>query len=149
MSMERLTGITENGNAYLVDGLEEDKYGYYTEKGYAQIDDVFYRLADYEDIGTVQQFVDLSQANEENARLKKMYGDCEDTNEKLICRSEAAEEHNVTLTKALERACISMSECRMAHGFPFLPRPKELEQAERAKYLYYQFVQQAQKEGQK
>ncbi len=48
---ERLTDRTGNGQIYLVEGLEEDMYGYYTGKGLKQIEKVIDRLAAYEDSG--------------------------------------------------------------------------------------------------
>ena len=60
---ERLTGRTGNGQIYLVEGLEEDMYGYYTGKGLKQIEKVIDRLAAYEDTGlSLEQVKELAKA---------------------------------------------------------------------------------------
>lgn len=57
---ERLTDRTGSGQVYLIEGPEEDMYGYYTGKGLKQIENVIDRLAAYEDSGMspeqVQEF---------------------------------------------------------------------------------------------
>ena len=58
---ERLTGRTGNGQIYLVEGLEEDMYGYYTGKGLKQIEKVIDRLAAYEDTGLTPEQIEAQQ----------------------------------------------------------------------------------------
>jgi hypothetical protein len=60
---ERLTDRTGNGQIYLIEELEEDMYGYYTEKGLKQIEKVIDRLAVYEDSGlSPEQARELAKA---------------------------------------------------------------------------------------
>lgn len=49
--MERLTERTKSGKLYLTPEPETDIYGNLTEKGFAQLDEIYDRLAAYEDIG--------------------------------------------------------------------------------------------------
>lgn len=86
----------------------------------------------------LDQITALQQENKKDYKdMRKFQGEyIRLIQENAVLKSELSE-----LKKALELACISMGECTMAHGFPLLPRPKEIEQPERAKRLYGQFIQ--------
>ena len=67
--LERLTDRTGNGQVYLIEGPEEDMYGYYTGKGLKQIEKVIARLAAYEDSGLSPEQVQGFAKAEREGRL--------------------------------------------------------------------------------
>ena len=73
--MNRLTNRTGNGQIYLVEGLEEDMYGYYTGKGLKQIEKVIDRLAGYEDSGLSPEEVrELAKAKQRRLNRAPVQG---------------------------------------------------------------------------